>query len=83
VRYDANTFPEDLVLLETRDRSNFQGRYVQHHPWTGKATCEAANAYRQSLPVRFAQQAKNLEELTGWSHTDVAGRMAMSGQELK
>jgi len=83
VRYDANTFPEDLVLLETKDRSNFQGRYVQHHPWTGKATCEAANAYRQSLPVRFAQQAKNLEELTGWSHTDVAGRMAVTGQELK
>ena len=83
VRYDADTFPEDLVLLETKDRSNFQGRYVQHHPWTGKATCEAANAYRQSLPVRFAQQAKNLEELTGWSHTDVAGRMAVTGQELK
>jgi len=83
VRYDATTFPEDLVLLETRDRSNFQGRYVQHHPWEGKATCEAAKAYRQALSVRFAQQAKNLEELTGWSHTDVAGRMAMTGQALK
>jgi hypothetical protein len=83
VRYDANTFPEDLVLLETKDRSNFQGRYVQHHPWEGKATCEAAKTYRQALPVRFAQQAKNLEELTGWSHTDVAGRMAMTGQPLK
>src|SRR6267142_1266727 len=27
VRYDANTFPEDLVLMETRARGNFQGRY--------------------------------------------------------
>ena len=26
VRYDANSFPEDLVLQETKDRSNFQGR---------------------------------------------------------
>jgi hypothetical protein len=83
VRYDANTFPEDLVLLETKDRTNFQGRYVQHHPWQGKSSCAAADTYRQALPVRFAQQAKNLEELTGWSHTDVAGRMAMTGQQLK
>ena len=83
VRYDAKTFPEDIVLLETRDRSNFQGRYVQHHPWEGKSSCEAASTYRQSLPVKFAQQAKNLEDLTGWSHTDVAGRMAKTGQALK
>jgi hypothetical protein len=83
VRYDAKTFPEDVVLLETRDRSNFQGRYVQHHPWRGPAVCEAANTYRQSLPVRFAQEAKNLEDLTGWSRTDIAGRMAMTGEELK
>lgn len=83
VRYDATTFPEDLVLLETKDRSNFQGRYVQHHPWTGKSSCAAADSYRQALPVRFAQQAKNLEDLTGWSHTDVAGRMAKTGQPLK
>jgi hypothetical protein len=83
VRYDANTFPEDVVLLETKDRANFQGRYVQHHPWNGKSSCEAANAYRQSLQVRFAQEAKNLEDLTGWSHTDVAGRMAMTGQQLQ
>jgi hypothetical protein len=83
VRYDANTFPEDVVLLETKDRSNFQGRYVQHHPWLGKSSCEAATAYRQALPARFASEASNLEELTGWSHADVAGRMAMTGQQLK
>ncbi len=35
VRYDAQSFPEDLVLTETRDRSNFQGRYVLNHPWKG------------------------------------------------
>ena len=53
VRYDANTFPEDIVLLETKDRGNFQGRYIQHHPWKGNASCEAAYAYRQSLPIRL------------------------------
>ena len=28
VRYDAQSFPEDLALIETKDRTNFQGRYV-------------------------------------------------------
>ena len=42
VRYDAAHFPEDLVFMETRDRENFQGRYVLRHPWRGTATCPAA-----------------------------------------
>src|SRR6185295_13721319 len=42
VRYDNAHFPEDLVFQETADRSNFQGRYVLRHPWTGKASCSGA-----------------------------------------
>ncbi|HLZ04181.1 MAG TPA: DUF2330 domain-containing protein [Bradyrhizobium sp.] len=83
VRYDANTFPEDIVFLETRDRTNFQGRYVQHHPWHGNASCEAAKTYRQSLPVRFAQEAKNLEELAGWAPKEVEARMATTGEPVQ
>ena len=82
VRYDAKTFPEDIVFMQTGDRGNFQGRYVQHHPWQGKTTCDRADAYRKTLPGRFAREAKNLEELTGWSHSDVEGRMATTGQPL-
>lgn len=82
VRYDAKTFPEDIVFMETKDRSNFQGRYVQRHPWKGSASCDRADTYRKMLPGRFAREAKNLEELTGWSHGDVAGRMARTGQPL-
>ena len=41
LRYDGQHFPEDLVFQETGDRSNFQGRYVLRHPWTGKADCPA------------------------------------------
>ena len=37
VRYDRDHFPEDLVFQETGDRTNFQGRYVLRHPWTGDA----------------------------------------------
>ncbi len=44
LRYDNAHFPEDLVFQETGDRTNFQGRYVLRHPWTGEAKCEAAKA---------------------------------------
>jgi hypothetical protein len=83
VRYDANTFPEDLVLMETRDRGNFQGRYVLRHPWTGNTACEAGAQYRASLRVRFEQEARNLANLTGWSLADIAARMEREGQSMR
>jgi hypothetical protein len=83
VRYDAKSFPEDIVLMETKDRSNFQGRYVQRHAWQGKPACEAARTYVKTLPARFAFEAKNLEDLTGWAHKDVAARMADTGEPPK
>jgi hypothetical protein len=80
VRYDAAHFPEDLALLETRDRENFQGRYVLRHPWQGTSSCSAAEGYRKSLPARYAQQARNLASLTGWSANDIAKHMMEAGQ---
>ena len=56
VRYDAAHFPEDLVFQETGDRTNFQGRYVLRHPWTGTETCGEADAYRRDLPERFERR---------------------------
>jgi len=69
--------------METKDRSNFQGRYVQHHPWQGPSSCAAATSYRSELPARFTREAKNLEDLTGWNRTDIVGRMALTGQQLQ
>jgi hypothetical protein len=83
VRYDAKSFPEDVALMETKDRSTFQGRYVQRHPWQGPSSCAAATSYRSELPARFAQEAKTLEGLTGWNRTDIVGRMALTGQPIK
>jgi hypothetical protein len=79
VRYDANTFPEDLTFVETPDRENFQARYVLHHPFVG-ARCSEARAYNASLPVRFKQEAHNLADLTGWPERDIAAKMAASGE---
>jgi hypothetical protein len=83
VRYDAKSFPEDIVFMETKDRSNFQGRYVQHQPWQGSSSCAAGTSYRAALPERFALEAKNLEAVTGWSREDIAARMAQTGQAIR
>ncbi len=65
VRYDAGHFPEDLVFQETADPSNFQGRYILRHPYSGEVTCDALQ-YRQELRRRQEQESKNLASLTGW-----------------
>jgi hypothetical protein len=81
VRYDAQSFPEDLNFIETGDRENFQARYVMHHPHEG-GSCAAAKIYRASLPARFKKEAENLANLTGWSQADIAARMAANGQPI-
>ncbi len=83
VRYDAAHFPEDLALMETRDRENFQGRYVLRHPYRGSASCPAAEKYRATLPARFRQEAENLSRLTGWLLADIETRMEGAGQPVK
>ncbi len=83
VRYDARSFPEDLVLMETADRSNFQG-----------ATCcaipgrERRAAPLPSNTVRRCRHAsnrrlRNLAELTGWSPAEIERRMQAAGQPLR
>jgi hypothetical protein len=83
VRYDAQSFPEDLTFTETKDRTNFQGRYVLRHPWQGKSECEAAKKYQASLPARFKREAVNLSYLTGWKQSDIEARMETAGQSMK
>jgi hypothetical protein len=75
VRYDAQHFPEDLVLQETADRNNFQARYVLRHPWKGDAECPATEEYRRELMKRNENEARQLAELTGWSLADVRSQM--------
>jgi hypothetical protein len=75
VRYDRETFPEDLVFQETGDKKFLQGRYVMRHPWVGKADCEEGKAYFQALPQRRDAEAKNLARLTGWDITVIRREM--------
>jgi hypothetical protein len=75
VRYDNAHFPEDLVFQETADRTNFQGRYVLRHAWTGGQTCSAANDYRRTLVERRTREAQQLASLTGWTLADIRKKM--------
>ena len=78
VRYDAAHFPEDLVFQETADRSNFQGRYVLRHKWTGEGSCEAAKRYRAEVPQRQEREAQSLAALTGWDVNDIRHTMKIA-----
>jgi hypothetical protein len=80
VRYDAAHFPEDLALMETHDRANFQARYVLRHPWRGAATCRQGIDYRNALQQRFRDEAQNLASLTGWPVAEITHQMAGSGE---
>ena len=80
VRYDAAHFPEDLVFQETGDRTNFQGRYVMRHAWSGTATCDAAQSYRLSVRQRHEQEAQQLASLTGWPIAGIRAKMGLNAQ---
>jgi hypothetical protein len=76
LRYTAQTFPEDLMLMETADRANFQTRYVLHHPWTGpRAACAASQQYFSRLGAREEQEAETLANLTGWPIGDIRAKL--------
>ena len=75
VRYDADHFPDDLRFQETGDRSNFQGRYILRHPWTGIDSCAAASQCRTALAQRHEQQAQSLASLTGWKLETIRRKM--------
>jgi len=66
VRYDREHFPDDLVLQETGDRTNFQARYVLRHAWKGSDDCPAAREYRAELSRRQSREERTLAALTGW-----------------
>ena len=76
IKYSSKTFPEDLVFQQTNDVTNFQGRYIIHHPWTGnRNACSAAERYFENLPSRMEVYAGNLANLTGWEIGDIRKKM--------
>jgi hypothetical protein len=79
MRYDADHFPEELILPETADRTNCQGRYILRHHWQGTETCREAEQYRASLPQCWDQEARTLACLTGWNTETMRKKMPSNG----
>ncbi len=67
VRYNRETFPQDLVFINTPNTTNFQGRYIVRHPASGDLSCEAGKKYLQDLRMRKKKELDELVALTGWS----------------
>jgi hypothetical protein len=79
VRYAPDTFPEDLMFQETKDRQNFQARYVLRHAWKGDPNaCQEAKTYLESIPRRHETEAQTLANLTGWNINDIRAKMGVS-----
>jgi hypothetical protein len=79
LRYTRDTFPEDLSFQETRDRQNYQARYVLRHAWRGDPdACPEARSYLRQVRERREREAQALANLTGWDVNEVRERYGMS-----
>lgn len=74
LRYDAETFPDDLTFYESSDRTNFQTRYILRHAFKGDMSCPAGKIYQAVLPQRYDVEAHNLARLTGWNFEDIRAK---------
>ena len=77
LRYDGETFPDDLKFIETGDRSNYQGRYVMRHAWMGETNCAAADDYFKMVDDRNVAAGNHLASLTGWDRQEIADLSGM------
>ena len=76
LRYTPQTFPEDLMLMETADRENFQTRYILRHAWTGRRdACPQAADYFKEVARREEDEAQILSNLTGWPIGDIRAKL--------
>ena len=78
VRYTPETFPEDLMFQETKDRQNFQTRYVLRHPAKVEPeACPEAKTYLEGVRKRQEQEAQQLATLTGGDINAIRGKMTL------
>ncbi|MEL7530887.1 MAG: DUF2330 domain-containing protein [Bacteroidota bacterium] len=68
VRYNRETFPQDLQFQATPNKQAFQGRYVMRHPPQGADfSCMGGQQYLKALHERRQAEVTNLANLTAWS----------------
>lgn len=78
VRYTPETFPEDLMFQETKDRANFQTRYVLRHPAKVEPeACPEAKPYLEGVRKRQEQEAQQLASLSGGDIDAIRKKLAL------
>jgi hypothetical protein len=70
VRYNRNSFPQDLQFQLTPNTENFQARYIITHPAQGDFDCEAGKKYLKELKKRRQNELEMLASLTGKGYED-------------
>jgi len=80
VRYNAESFPEDLKFKTTGDRKNFQGRYILRHAFDGEMNCPAATDYQRMVNKRKDVEVQTLANLTGWETSYIRRKIKASGK---
>ncbi len=75
IRYQRETFPEDLKFQATNNQQLFQGRYVLRRPYRGEMKCNAAQGYLESVKTRQEQEAQTLARLTGWNLRQILNKI--------
>jgi len=75
LQYTRNTFPRDLAMRVTKDRENFQGRYIMNQPFTGDISCDAGRDYVRATRANNKAQASALHDLTNWRLADIKKRI--------
>lgn len=83
LRYNKDTFPEDLKFFETSNRQNFQARYVVRNKWNGTPTCDAAKTYLKTVKDREQKEIQTLASLTGWEKDDFSKKLNLKVKSLE
>jgi hypothetical protein len=75
VRYNKETFPEDLTLQKTSNEENYQVRIVMNHPFDAskrklkikhKECSSQMVQYQKHLSKRRGEERENLKKYAGW-----------------
>jgi Na+-translocating ferredoxin:NAD+ oxidoreductase RnfD subunit len=70
IRYNRESFAQDINFMLTPNKENFQTTYKITHPAPGDFSCEAGKQYLKDLKKRRKKELKNLYDLTGKTYTD-------------
>ena len=67
IRYNRKTYPQDLAFIETKNKENFQCRYVLRNPAKiNDESCDKVLPYYQKVLDRRNIELDNLEDITWW-----------------